>query len=99
MLDLYGQGHPVGIANVWTLEVIPEAYRAASAAAHIAWVVVPHMVNGALVGTPCEADMQPRVWATAEVDIVIEASERLWATIARGRAEEALRTKSRRCRS
>jgi signal transduction histidine kinase/ActR/RegA family two-component response regulator len=43
------------------------------------------------MGALCVTESQPRTWSEAEIELVQETTERIWATTERARAEDALR--------
>lgn len=57
----------------------------------ISWVNVPLLKDGGLETVLCVVDSRPRNWSEQEVRLIEETSERLWASILRNRAEQALR--------
>lgn len=65
----------------------------------IAWINVPLMKGGALEAMLCIVQSTVRKWTEDEVEIVEEVAERLWATVARARAETALRESETRLKT
>jgi PAS domain S-box-containing protein len=91
LAPLYKLGRPVVVADLRTSELVPQPDRAALAAARvIAWIAVPLVKNGVLVGALCVAGSKPRPWSEADVTLVQDTGERIWAAIERARAETAL---------
>ena len=83
---------PVVVADTRTSPLIPDAERTAAAAANVrAFVAAPLMRNGRLIASLCVADLSPRAWTPAEVELVRETAERTWEAIERARAEKQLR--------
>lgn len=77
--------------------LVPPADRAACLALQIvACLGAPLIKDGRLRGALCVTDRRPRVWTPTDVALVREVGERLWSTIERARAEEALREHSAR---
>jgi len=90
---LFKLGYPVVVPDIRTSELVPEADRGAMAAARvIAFVAVPLVKHGELVGALCVAESEPRQWSASEVALVQETAERLWAGVERARAEAAMRS-------
>lgn len=52
---------------------------------------VPLCKDGRLVGALCVTNLQATGWGTAQLDLLRDVAERIWAAIERGRAESALR--------
>ncbi|GAB2701161.1 hypothetical protein GCM10027037_27820 [Mucilaginibacter koreensis] len=99
VIPLYQRGEPVIVDNVFTSPIIPDADRAATAALHMAWIAVPVVKDGLLVGAFCAAMRSARTWAGWETQLVAETAERVWAAIDRAKADEALRLNEQRFRS
>ncbi len=57
----------------------------------ISWINVPLIKDGALEAILCIVQTRPRAWSDVEIEIAEEAAERLWASVRRARAENALR--------
>ena len=92
VMPLYKLGRPVVVDDLHTAELVPEPDRAAMAAVQIiAWIAIPLVKSGELVGALCVGEAQPRAWRSGEVALVEATAERIWAAIERGRAEAALR--------
>ena len=86
------KGEAVVVEDVETSDFVSDADRQALAAFQIAaHITVPLVKAGAWEGALCVTETAPRAWLEADVDLVRETAERLWATIERGRAEVALR--------
>jgi signal transduction histidine kinase len=92
---LLRHGSPCWIDDTQDSPAIDAAHQGACAALRIvAWMGAPVIKEGRLVGALCVADAQPRRWTADEAWILQEAREKFWYTLARARAEEALRERS-----
>ncbi len=90
-------GAPVVVPDVRRSPLIPEANRAAVAAAHVgAFVAAPLIRNGRLAAALCVTDRVRHAWTAEEVEAVKETAERTWEAIERARAEEQLRNSDAR---
>ena len=98
VVPLYQRSQRIVIDDVFTSPLVPEADRETTAASHRAWIAVPVVKDGLLVGCFCVAMRQPRSWSTREEELVAETGERVWAAIERARAEAALRESEDRLR-
>jgi PAS domain S-box-containing protein len=86
------RGETAVVADTETSAIVPAGDRPAMAAVQIrAHITTPLLKAGALVGALCVTEAEPRAWSGAEVELVQETAERLWATIERARTEDALR--------
>ncbi|MEO3434475.1 PAS domain S-box protein [Inquilinus sp. CAU 1745] len=86
------RGESYAIPDTQASELVPDAERSASAAVQlIANIGVPLIKDGRLVGALCLSKSRPRDWSEAEVDLVREVSERIWAAAEQARAEAAQR--------
>jgi PAS domain-containing protein len=56
-----------------------------------AYLIVPVLRRGELVGALCLIQATPRAWTALEVALLQETAERTWAAVERAHAEEALR--------
>lgn len=93
-----GECHVVD--DTQTSPLVPEADRPACQALRIsACMGAPLIKEGRLVGALCVTDSRPHLWTPLDVSLLREVAERLWATIERARAEEALRVSERRLRN
>ncbi|WP_445253227.1 ATP-binding protein [Nostoc sp. 106C] len=91
-LPFLKRGEPVIVADAQTSDIIPEADREMMVAVKIAaHITSPLIKAGTLVGSLCVTESVPRQWSAAEVELVRETAERIWATIIRARAETELR--------
>lgn len=99
-LPLLQRGEDIVVADAQNTSLIPPADRAAMGAVEIAaHISLPLLKAGALVGARCVTEREPRPWSEGEIDLVRETAERIWATIERARAEEALRQSEERFRT
>jgi PAS domain S-box-containing protein len=58
-------------------------------------IIVPIVKEGRVVALMAVLDSVPRQWAIDEIDLCEELAERVWATVARARAETALQERER----
>jgi PAS domain S-box-containing protein len=65
----------------------------------ISWINVPLIKGGKLEAMLCIVQSKSRTWSDVEIEVVEEAAERLWATVARARAETALRESEARLKT
>jgi GAF domain-containing protein/DNA-binding NarL/FixJ family response regulator len=99
-LPFLRRGEPVIVADAQTSDIIPEADREMMVAVKIAaHITSPLIKAGTLVGSLCVTESVPRQWSAAEVELVRETAERIWATIIRARAEADLRESEEKYRS
>lgn len=99
-LSVHRAGRPVVVSDLATADTISEAERASLAAAKtIAWISVPLIKHGSLVGTLCVARDRPHAWSEADVALVGETGERIWAAVERARAERSAREAEIRLRT
>ena len=88
------------VADTQTSPVVSPAERPAAVALQIiACMGAPLIKDGRLVGALCVTAASPRTWTDAEVELLREVGERIWATVARARAEAALRASEARVRT
>jgi signal transduction histidine kinase len=86
------RGETIIVADTQTDNIVPDGDRELMAAIGIiSHITLPLIKAGELVGALCVTESVPREWSTAEVELVRETAERIWATIERARAEAALR--------
>ncbi len=94
------RGEMIVVPDVTASPLVPAADRAAMAAVRIAaHVNTPLVKNGRLVGALCLTEDRSRAWTTAEVELVRETGERIWAAVERANAEAALRQSEERLRA
>ncbi|GHA83928.1 hybrid sensor histidine kinase/response regulator [Cognatilysobacter bugurensis] len=74
----------------------PETWQTFQALEVHAAVVVPLTQQGPTIACLFIGSSTPRAWATAELDLLKEAADRVWTAVERARAEEALRTADER---
>ena len=107
-LDDYGEfvaetlrsGEPLVIDDVAAVPELDEADRTAYPAAGIeAYLAVPLVKDGRLVGYVTLDRTTRREWTDAEIAVVEETVERTWAAVERARAEQALRESEERYRT
>lgn len=96
MAPLYRQDRPVVVDDMMQSELVPPGERASLAALHVAWIAVPLVERGALVGALCVGELAPRQWTPRETALVAETAERIWAAVERGLSEQALREQEQR---
>ena len=90
---------PTVVDDVKTAPFIPDAMRGTILDASVgAFIAVPLRKDGHLVATLCVCEVEPRQWRTADVKLVQETAERTWASVARAKAETALREGEERFR-
>ena len=83
---------------------VPSEHGEDETAAHCALRIraslgVPICSGGRLVAVLAVHSARPRGWTDAEVEVVREAGDRIWATVERAKAEEALRESEAAARS
>jgi len=91
IIPLYEKGEPIVVDDIYTSPLIPHTERALRAKAHIAWIAVPVVKDGLLVGVFCVTMRSARAWKKYEVELTAETGERVWAAIERAKTEAALR--------
>ena len=96
VVPLYQRGTPVIVNDVRTSTLIAEADRANAAGTHVAWIAMPVIKDAVLVGSFCVAMERPREWRDADVAVVAETAERVWAAVDHARAQMALRVTQER---
>lgn len=97
---LLKRDHPVVVPDVNSLEVIDDELKQLCLEASIlAYIDVPVIKNGQLVGNLCITQSAPRQWTDIEIDLAQETAERTWAAVERASAAEALRASEERFRS
>lgn len=100
LLPLYRRGRPVVVADLRASDMVREPMRARLVADGIvAWVAIPLVKRGELVGALCVVEGRPRAWSEAEVALVAETGERIWAATERARAETSAREADARMRT
>ncbi|MDM9385568.1 ATP-binding protein [Chlorogloeopsis sp. ULAP01] len=92
IVPLLQRGETIIVADAENSDIVPEADCKAMATVRItAHISTPLVKAGTLVGALCVTESAPRQWLAAEVELVRETAERIWAAIERDRAEDALR--------
>ncbi|MGN6312607.1 MAG: ATP-binding protein [Rhodanobacteraceae bacterium] len=92
VVPLLRRGETVVVTDVESAEIVPGSDRPAMSQARIrAHITIPLLKGGELVGALCVTDSEPRAWSAADVELVRQTAERIWAGILRARAEAALR--------
>ena len=87
-VPLYRKGQPIVVADMRTTDLVPEPERTTLAAdGVVAWIAVPLMSRGELVGALCVVHGEAFAWSEADVALVSETGERIWTAIERARAE------------
>ncbi|MBI0539514.1 PAS domain S-box protein [Roseomonas sp. KE2513] len=95
VLDALREGRTVRVDNVGLLVDKP-AYAAIADVGVQALLSVPLILDGILKVNISVHQHEPRHWTDAEVALVREVAERLWAEVVRARAEAALRDSEER---
>ncbi|MDV2984364.1 UNVERIFIED_CONTAM: PAS domain-containing protein [Methylobacteriaceae bacterium AG10] len=99
-IPLYKQGQPIAFTDVTTSPLVPERYRPAVATGLlVAWIGIPLLKRGELVGALSVSMVTPREWTEAEIALARETGERIWAAIERARAERTARDADMRLRT
>ena len=98
------EGHRAGLlqvcVNTTSDPLIEEEESKALAAVHVgAYIAVPLVKQGVWVAVLSVQNIQPRRWATMEIEAVQDVAERTWAAVERTRAERALRRSEEKYRS
>jgi PAS domain S-box-containing protein len=94
------RGETIIVTDADNTDIIPEAERAAMGVVKIAsHITIPLVKAGVLVGALCVTESNPRQWLEAEVELVRETADRIWAAIERAYAEAALRQSEEKYRS
>ncbi len=100
LVPLYAKGRPSVVDDVAAAAVIPEADRPILLAeGPVSWISVPLVKRGELVGALSVSCYKPRAWSEAEIRLVTETGERIWAATERARAERAAREADMRLRT
>ncbi len=100
VVPLYRQGRPIVVAETQSTDLIPEARKSrVLGAGVVAWIAVPLVKHGELVGILSVVCGQARSWTEAEVALVAETGERIWAAIERAQAEKQAREAETRLRT
>lgn len=99
IISHYKRGGTMVVPDVPSSALLSPADRRATVALHMqSLVTVPLIKDGQIVGALVVAEGETRAWTDAEVRLVEETAERIWAAIERARAETALRESEERLR-
>lgn len=99
-LPIMRRGETIVITDTQSTDIIPDVERAAMARIRmIGFVAIPLIKGEVLVGSLAVNEPTPREWTEAEVGLVRETTERIWADIQRAHAETALRESEAKYRS
>jgi PAS domain S-box-containing protein len=99
IIPLLRRGEIAVVADAQTSDIVPDTDRQAIGAVKIrARISAPLVKAGELVGALCVTEPATRDWTNAEVELVRETAERIYSTVERARAEEALRESEERLR-
>lgn len=91
---------PTVVKDVQASEMLPEVDRVLLAAVQAgAFIAVPLVKDGKLVGCLCATDSSSRDWTEDEVELVWHTGERTWAAVERARAAAALRASEEKYRT
>ena len=97
--DKLGEGRTwiVGDNAVADIGETERQYHAAAGV--IAWVDVPLIKRGRVEAALCVVQDRPRAWSAAEIALIDESAERVWAAVERARVETALRESEEKYRT
>ncbi len=99
-LPIMRRSETIVITDTQSTNIIPDAERAAMAMIRMVGIVAIPLIKGeVLVGALAVNEPAPREWTEAEVELVRETAERIWADIQRAHAETALRQSEEKYRS
>jgi PAS domain S-box-containing protein len=91
------QGAPMVVSDVRSTELLDEDLKAICTSLDIfSFIDVPVVKAGGVVGIMSLNQAVPRSWSRAEVELVQEIAERVWAAVERTRSEVALRNSEAR---
>lgn len=89
--QLIEEGRPIVVQDSRTTPILDEPLRALCLQWQlIAFVGVPVIREGKVVGVLCLVQSQPRLWTAAEIQLVTETAERTWAAVEQARVDAAL---------
>ncbi|NJL66592.1 MAG: response regulator [Microcoleus sp. SM1_3_4] len=90
-MQIMRRGETIVVADTQSSNIVPDAERAAMAMLQmVGFVALPPIKGEVLVGALTLNEPAPREWTEAEVELVSETAERIWADIQRAYAETAL---------
>lgn len=99
LLANYEAGRVALAADVAAAAELSESEKAAFATIQIgAYIGVPLVKNGVLVGGLAAHSATPRQWTPDDIALTRETAERTWAAVERARAEQALREREAQLR-
>ncbi len=91
-VELLQRGERYAVSDTQTSALVPAAERPASVVLGvIAAMGTPLLEDGALVGALCVTASRERTWTPAEIELLEQVGERVWAAVQNARAEAALR--------
>ncbi|NMH26575.1 GAF domain-containing protein [Flavobacterium silvaticum] len=94
------KGHILQVDNIKAFpDISAEAIESYVSIELISFLIVPLIKDGIYVGGLSVQENVPRIWTTAEVEIVSEVAERIWSAVERAKAEAALRESEERYRT
>jgi PAS domain S-box-containing protein len=100
VVPLYRRGQPIVVPDMRGTDLVPEDERLRLAGEGIAaWIAVPLVKHGELVGALSVVRGEAYPWSEAEVVLVIETGERIWNAIERAQAEKQAREAEARLRT
>jgi PAS domain S-box-containing protein len=99
-MQIMRRGETIVVADTQSSNLVPDAERAAMAMLQmVGFVALPLIKGEVLVGALTLNEPAPREWTEAEVELVRETAERIWADIQRAHAETALRQSEEKYRT
>ncbi|MGI4833501.1 MAG: PAS domain-containing protein [Janthinobacterium lividum] len=82
---------PFVVENAHTTELLDETLQQLCVQLQvISFLDVPVVKSGVTVGMLCLVQSTPRSWTPVEVNLALEAAERIWTAVERAKIEEAL---------
>lgn len=97
--SMMNSGESLVIQDANTTDLIDEELRQLCVQMQIiSFINIPVKKNSQYVGNFCVTNSSVRDWTAFEIDVTKEIAERTWASIERGRTEEALREAEQRTR-
>ncbi|AFZ31248.1 multi-sensor signal transduction histidine kinase [Gloeocapsa sp. PCC 7428] len=99
-MQIMRRGETIVVADTQSSNLVPDAERAAMAMLQmVGFVALPLIKGEVLVGALTLNEPTPREWTEAEVELVRETAERIWADIQRAHAETALHESEQKYRT